>query len=33
MGNLVAASAGIATGTFLNIYLNGTQYKIALLNP
>ena len=33
MGNLVLGTAGIATGTFLNIYLNGTRYKIALLNP
>ena len=33
MGNLVNASAGVPTGTFLNIYLNGSRYKIALLNP
>jgi len=31
MSNLVVGSAGTATGTYLNIYLNGTQYKIALL--
>ena len=33
MNNLVLGAAGAATGTYLNIYLNGTNYKIALLNP
>jgi len=33
MGNLISGTAGGSSGNHLNIYLNGTQYKIALLNP
>lgn len=33
MGNLVVVGAGAPTTNYLNIYLNGTQYKILLYNP
>ena len=33
MTNLTATTAGGSAGKHLNIYLNGVQYKIALLNP
>jgi trimeric autotransporter adhesin len=33
MGNLLSSTAGGHGGQHLRIYLNGTQYKIALLNP
>jgi len=33
MQNLTASTAGFASGKFLNIWLNGQQFKIQLLNP
>jgi hypothetical protein len=33
MANLVSGTAGGASGQHMVIYLNGTQYKINLLNP
>jgi len=33
MSNLTSGAAGAATGQYLQVWLNGTQYKIALLNP
>ena len=33
MGNLVLNTAGGTANKYLNIYLNGIQYKIELLNP
>ena len=33
MGNLISGTAGVHAGQHLVIYLNGTQYKIALLPP
>lgn len=33
MNGLVSGTANAASGNFLVIHLNGTQYKIALLNP
>jgi hypothetical protein len=33
MGNLISTTAGSHNNQHLRIYLNGTEYKIALLNP